>query len=146
MIIEAAGDVFSSGAVGLVNPVNCVGVSGAGLAMQFKDRFPANFAAYCRFCRSGQLTPGGVFVFACGETVIFNLATKGHWKDQSRLEWVDLGLQHLRQAVEEHDPWISSIAVPALGCGLGGLSWTQVYPLILKHLGGLQSQVKIIYP
>lgn len=133
VITEAQGSLFDTGAVALVNPVNCVGVMGAGLALQFKRRFPSNFAAYQDDCRSGILHPGRVTLFREAGCWIVNFPTKDHWRDPSRLEWVESGLAYLRKVLDLDR--IRSVAVPALGCGLGGLKWPDVKQAIEGALG-----------
>jgi O-acetyl-ADP-ribose deacetylase (regulator of RNase III) len=116
----------------LVNPVNCVGHMGKGLALQFKKAFPANFKAYEAACRHGQVTPGRMLVHDSGMLTqpryIINFPTKRHWRDKSRIEDIGTGLIALIDAVNELG--IRSIAVPPLGCGLGGLDWNDVQPRI----------------
>lgn len=128
---EFQGDIFLAPAEALVNPVNCVGVMGKGLALQFKQRFPANFHAYREACRKGLVRPGKVFIFDTGGTsprFIINFPTKRHWRDRSRLEDIRAGLRDLAREVASR--CISSVAIPPIGCGLGGLMRTEVFPLI----------------
>lgn len=126
----------------LVNPVNCVGVMGKGLALQFKLAFPANFVAYAAACARHELQPGHVHVFSTGKPqprFILNFPTKRHWRDGSRLEDIRAGLEDLARLTTELK--LTSIAIPPLGCGLGGLPWSQVEPLIrssFEPLGHLQ--------
>lgn len=126
------GDLLTADAEAMVNPVNCVGVMGAGLAVQFKRAFPENFAAYQAACAHGQLQPGTMLVHATGALHgprwIVNFPTKRHWREVSRLEDVEAGLRALADEVRRRG--IRSIAVPALGCGLGGLKWEDVRPRI----------------
>jgi O-acetyl-ADP-ribose deacetylase (regulator of RNase III) len=116
----------------LVNTVNCVGVMGRGLALQFKQAFPANFKAYETACRARAVVPGGMFTFDNGALIkpryIINFPTKRHWRDGSRIEDIQSGLKALIDNV--HRLGIRSIALPPLGCGLGGLNWRDVQPMI----------------
>jgi O-acetyl-ADP-ribose deacetylase (regulator of RNase III) len=133
MIIESKGDLLTANVEALVNPVNTVGVMGRGLALQFKQAFPANFRAYQAACRNGEVAIRKMFVtrtdLSCPRFII-NFPTKRHWREASRLEDIHLGLEDLTAVVErEH---IRSLAVPPLGFGLGGLLWEEVYPLILQ--------------
>lgn len=128
MVKVIRGDIFDSPCVALVNPVNCVGVSGAGLAKVFKEKFPNNYRAYRDFCLSGQLRIGKVFVFEENGKVIINCPTKYHWRDKSTLEIVKLGLLAIK-----NEP-VASLALPALGCGLGGLQWDIVKEVIVHEL------------
>lgn len=127
MIEDTTGDIFESRAEALVNPVNCVGVMGKGLALQFKRRFPSNFTRYQEACRQQLVKPGRMLVVRHElglPRFIINFPTKRDWRDASRLQDISLGLSDLVLVVR--DCLISSIAIPALGCGLGGLSWETV--------------------
>ena len=138
MIRFVQGNIFDSACEALVNPVNCVGVMGKGLALQFKRRFPANFTSYTAACRRRDLAPGRLHVFDTGAgapRLIVNFPTKLHWRDPSRLDHVTQGLHALTGAIAANT--IRSIAIPPLGCGLGGLSWPDVRQLILHHLSPL---------
>ncbi|AYD81421.1 ADP-ribosyltransferase [Streptomyces phage JustBecause] len=119
-LIWTSGNLLESQAQGLVNPVNCVGVPGAGLARQFRDRWPAQVEEYVTFCREGKMRPGRVHdaVLLDGRRIL-SIATKRHWRDNSRIEDVDLGLAALKEYLDTTG--LISVAVPALGCGLGGL-------------------------
>ena len=123
------GDILRSAAHALVNTVNCVGVMGKGLALQFKAAFPAMFTAYAAACRRGELAPGRLHTFELpdGRWVV-NLPTKRHWREPSRLEDVEAGLLALVEWVDARG--VGSVAVPALGCTNGGLPWRAVRPRI----------------
>lgn len=126
------GDVFASGAEALVNPVNCVGVAGKGLALEFRRRFPGNFLAYVRSCRDGWLQPGRVLTSPAAPgsrpPYVFNFPTKIHWRDGSALSIIESGIPAL--VAETARFRAGSIAIPALGCGEGGLRWEDVRPLL----------------
>lgn len=131
-------DIFESGAHAIVNPVNCIGVSGKGLALKFKEDFPVNFAKYKAYCDARKMTPGGLFFTQedmssapDGKVYIVNMATKDHWRDPSQLDWVRDGVRNLRQWAEEFG--VKSIACPALGAGLGGLKWPEVEEIIVSE-------------
>jgi len=145
MIEYQTGDILRADAEGLVNPVNCVGVMGRGLALQFKDAYPENFKAYAVACSRGELAPGRMFVFETGQRTnpkyIVNFPTKRHWRDQSRIEDIEAGLAALAEEIQTRR--VRSIAVPALGSGLGGLDWRDVKPRIDAALRAL-SNVRII--
>lgn len=124
------GDIFKVDADVIVNPVNCVGVMGAGLALAFKNKYPRMFKKYQELCKSKELVIGNP-VMSYQERKILLFPTKNHWKDKSRLEEIDLGLKTF---VEEYGNYnIKSIAFPALGCGLGGLRVEDVKELFVKH-------------
>jgi O-acetyl-ADP-ribose deacetylase (regulator of RNase III) len=128
------GNLLEVDAEALVNTVNCEGFMGKGIALQFKKAFPANNAAYEKACRRGDVRPGRMFVFETGSMMnprfIINFPTKRRWRDQSRLTDIDSGLIALIDDVRRLG--VSSIAVPPLGCGLGGLNWRDVRPRIEK--------------
>jgi O-acetyl-ADP-ribose deacetylase (regulator of RNase III) len=132
MIQFIQGNLFDAPVEALVNPVNTVGAFGKGLALEFHHRIPENTHAYLNACETGTLGTGRVLVVDRGvgqsPRWIINVATKKHWRHPSRLEYVRSGLDALIASLQEHH--ISSVAVPALGCGLGGLRWQDVRPLI----------------
>ena len=145
MIREMTGSIFDSGADVLVNPVNCVGVAGAGLAKAFRERFPENFAACKLACDRRELRPGGILLHDMGQgRWIANVATKDHWRNPSQLEWIDSGLKLVRSACLNLN--IRSIAIPAIGCGLGGLPWADVRAMIDSHMGDLDGIDVMVYP
>jgi O-acetyl-ADP-ribose deacetylase (regulator of RNase III) len=145
MIIPTQGNLLEAQAEALVNTVNTVGVMGRGIALQFQRAFPANYAAYKKACDQKSVVPGQMFIFE--ETVlggprwIVNFPTKRHWKGKSRLEDIASGLADLTHQVERLG--ILSIAIPPLGCGLGGLDWNEVKPLIEKAFAPLP-QVRVL--
>lgn len=132
MIKLTRGNLLESSAQALVNTVNCDGYMGKGIALQFKQAFPNNYKAYHKASKKGEIQPGQMFVFEeiieSGPKVIINFPTKRHWRQKSRLDDIKLGLEALVQAIQEKQ--IRSIAIPPLGCGLGGLKWEVVRPLI----------------
>lgn len=137
MIEYVAGDLFKSGATCVVNFVNTVGVMGAGLALQFKQKYPDYFEAYKKACREGLYHPG-VPMFQKDSTtndqLICSFPTKLHWKDLSRVEWIETGLRHLGNL--SNTMKLDTVAMGRPGCGLGGLDWdTQVKHLAEQYLG-----------
>lgn len=140
MIASATGNLVESSADALVNPVNCVGVMGKGLALAFKRAFPGNFRASAQACRRGEVQPGRILVVATESPVpprfILNFPTKRHWRDASRVQDIASGLEVLATVIRERR--IGSVAVPPLGCGLGGLDWAEVRPRIEAILGALE--------
>lgn len=145
MIENASGDILKADADALVNTVNCVGFMGRGIAAQFKRAFPANFVAYERQCKRGEMRPGKVLVFATGALTnpkfVINFPTKRHWRGKSRLEDIDSGLQDLVREVRHLG--LTSIAIPPLGCGLGGLNWADVRPRI-EHAFAALPDVRVL--
>ena len=129
MIEYKVGDMFAEDVEALVNSVNCVGVMGRGIALQFKNAFPKNFKAYAEACKRDEVRPGHMFVFETGQMIgapryIINFPTKRHWRGKSRVEDIEAGLHALAQEISERN--IRSVALPSLGSGLGGLEWPQV--------------------
>src|SRR5271163_799270 len=126
MIRFATGDILKADAEALVNTVNCVGIMGRGIALQFKNAFPANFKAYAAACKREEVQPGQMFVYATGTMTnpkwIINFPTKRHWRGKSRIEDIEAGLQALVADLKRLK--IKSVAVPPLGCGNGGLDWS----------------------
>jgi O-acetyl-ADP-ribose deacetylase (regulator of RNase III)/antitoxin component HigA of HigAB toxin-antitoxin module len=148
MITYKTGNLLHARVEALVNAVNTVGVMGKGIALQFKESFPDNFAAYLEAVSSGAFHVGKVLVVpvkAVGMVkFVINFPTKAHWRFPSRIEWIEAGLKSLHEKIREHN--ILSIALPALGCGNGGLNWDQVRPLIEKELGDLDAEIIIYEP
>lgn len=144
-VFSKQGDLFASGADVLLNPVNCVGVMGKGLALAFRERFPKMFDAYRLACDQGALTPGRLHEWTSpdGFARVINFPTKQHWRGQSRLEWVDSGLDALRELLLRRPA--TTVAIPALGCGLGGLAWREVEGLIRARLSDVPSRF-ILFP
>jgi O-acetyl-ADP-ribose deacetylase (regulator of RNase III) len=149
MIQPASGDILEAPAEALVNTVNCVGVMGRGIALQFKTAFPDNFKQYAKACKQQEVQPGRMFVTSTnllqGPRFIINFPTKRHWRGKSRIEDIDAGLQDLARVIKELQ--ISSIAIPPLGCGLGGLAWSIVRGRIEHALAPLDHvQVLLFAP
>ena len=146
MIDYKTGDVLSEKAEALVNTVNCVGVMGRGVALQFKKAFPDNFKAYAKACQAGEVQPGRMFVFETkrldNPRYIINFPTKRHWRGKSRIADIESGLTALAGEIRARG--ISSIALPPLGSGLGGLEWPEVRSQIESALGELASAVSIV--
>jgi len=145
MLESCWGNLLEADAEALVNTVNCVGVMGKGLALQFKQAFPENFRQYQQACRNGEVQPGQMFIVPTGRLdnprYIINFPTKRHWKNPSRLEDIKTGLQALVAEVKRLG--IASIAIPPLGCGNGGLDWSRVAPLIESAFAELP-EVKVL--
>ena len=126
------GNLLEDDAEALVNTVNCVGVMGKGIALQFKKAYPKNFVEYQKACKKDEVHPGQMFIQDAGDLfnqkLIINFPTKRHWMGKSRLEDIELGLNTL--VAEIGRLGIKSIAIPPLGCGNGGLAWSLVKPRI----------------
>ena len=144
MIKYTSGNIFVEPVQAIVNTVNCVGVMGQGLALQFKQKYPQNFLQYKKACKKNELQLKKMFVHSTGcdlPQYIINFPTKQHWRGVSKLQDIEGGLDDLLQVLQEYK--ISSIALPPLGCGLGGLSWSQVKPIIDKKLAS-QGDVYVV--
>ncbi len=141
MIELTRGNLLEAETESLVNTVNCVGVMGKGIALQFKQAFPNNFKAYAKACKDKNVRLGKMFVFRenklYGPRYIINFPTKGHWRSKSRLEDIETGLEDLKRVIVENN--IQSIAIPPLGSGLGGLLWHEVKEKIETALADLQN-------
>ena len=157
MITYTQGNLLEADTQALVNTVNTVGVMGKGIALMFKQQFPENFKRYAKACKSGDMQVGKMFVVAIDapsiqhsqpqlkQRWIVNFPTKQHWRAKSQIEWIQVGLQDLRQWLIDNR--IESIAIPALGAGNGGLPWQQVKPLIEQTLGDLPNiDIQIFEP
>lgn len=133
------GNLLEAKTQALVNTVNTVGVMGKGIALQFKDAFPENFRRYASACRNKTFNIGDLLVVKEhnleGEKIIINFPTKTEWFKKSQYDYIEQGLKKLAQVIEEYQ--ITSIAIPPLGCGNGGLKWEKVKPMIEKYLGHL---------
>lgn len=146
MIEFRTGNILEANADALVNTVNCVGIMGRGIALQFKNTFPDNFKAYAAACNRNEVQPGKMFVFETGQLsprYIINFPTKRHWRGKSRIEDIEAGLIDLVRLINYRN--IRSIAIPPLGSGLGGLEWSDVRPRILAALEKVSDVSAIIY-
>ncbi len=147
MIRFSTGDLFDEDVEALVNAVNCVGVIGRGISLQFKERFPANFRAYASACHRDQVRPEIMFVFKTGQPnnprYIINFPAKRHWNNESLIADIEAGLDSLADLIRARK--ITSIAVPPLGSGLGSLNWTEVRPRIERSLGDLKGVEIIVF-
>jgi O-acetyl-ADP-ribose deacetylase (regulator of RNase III) len=148
MIEFQTGDILKSNSEALVNTVNCVGVMGRGIALQFKSAYPQNYEEYKRACDHNEVVPGKMLIHETGTLTnpryIINFPTKRHWKGKSRIEDIDKGLDALVADIKRYK--IESISIPPLGSGLGGLPWEDVRSLILEKLRGVDVRVVIYEP
>ena len=145
MLQFKTGDILSEDVEAVVNSVNCVGVMGRGIALQFKNAYPANYKEYKAACRQHLVEPGHMFVHETNQLTgprwVINFPTKRHWRSKSKLEDIQIGLEAL--TLEINQLGIRSIAVPPLGSGLGGLDWNEVRHRIESELGRLE-HVKVV--
>jgi O-acetyl-ADP-ribose deacetylase (regulator of RNase III) len=147
MIEFRSGDILKDESEALVNTVNCVGIMGRGIALQFKDAYPDNFKFYAAACKVGEVKPGRMFVYETGRLspprYIINFPTKRHWRGKSRIEDVETGLKALVGEIRTRG--IRSIAIPPLGSGLGGLDWAAVKPRIEEAVKALSDVRVVVY-
>lgn len=149
MIIEKTGDILSREGMpesqhrAIVSPVNCVGVSGAGLAKQMRLHFPDYHRLYLEDCNTGELIVGRpTIIIPDQRTEIILFPTKNNWRNPSEYEYIRDGLWEIKKMVEEGEI-IDTIAMPKIGCGLGGLDWNTVYFMIESILGDLQVDIEV---
>jgi O-acetyl-ADP-ribose deacetylase (regulator of RNase III) len=147
MITYTTGNILEAETEALVNTVNCVGIMGKGIALQFKQAHPDNYAQYVRACEAGEVQPGRMLITQTGSILpphyIINFPTKRHWRGKSRLEDIDAGLEALKHDIRRLG--IRSIAIPPLGCGSGGLAWSDVRPRIEQALASLEGVQVVVY-
>ena len=147
MIEHKVGDIFEEDVEALVNSVNCVGVMGRGIALQFKNRFPENFKAYAAACKRDEVKPGRMFIHESGTMTnpryIINFPTKRHWRGKSRMEDIEAGLTDLAREIKRRD--IRSIAIPPLGSNLGKLNWADVRPRVESALDSLDGVTVVLF-
>lgn len=145
MVQIVTGDLFASKAQTLVNPINCAGAMGKGLALAFKRRFPDMFREYTDRCARGEVRLGEPYLFRCSVPPhILNFPTKDHWRSPSKLEDIVAGVCYLQR---QHVEWgITSLAVPALGCGLGQLDWATVGPTLYRLFSEFTIPVALYAP
>lgn len=136
MVTYKKGDILKEQTEAIVNTVNTVGVMGKGIALQFKERYPENYRLYKKACDVDEVTTGKMFVTETGQLLnpkyIINFPTKKHWRNPSKMEYITEGMEDLMNVISEKN--ISSIALPPLGCGNGGLDWRNVKDEIEKYL------------
>lgn len=141
------GNIFNSKMQAIVCPVNCLGIMGKGLAMQFRDKEEFSVAndLYKSTCNTGLMAPGSVLVAPTksGKTVIY-IATKMDWKDPSEIQWIENGLSNLYRAIYHYG--IGSVAIPAIGAGLGGLPWPPIEMMLLRLFENEKIQVEVYLP
>lgn len=125
------GSIFQSDAQAIVNPVNTVGVMGAGLALQFRKKYPHMFEEYLKLCHGDRMMPGCVKYVKDRDKIVVLFPTKRHWREHSQLRYIEEGLEHFCRTYAVHG--IQSVAFPKLGCGLGGLDWDDV-KLVMENI------------
>lgn len=135
------GTVFNSGAGGIVNAINTVGVMGAGIALEFKLRYPDMYLDYEKKCKQNNIEVGKVDYYTDNpEILIINFPTKRHFKYPSKMSWIEDGLKHFVKTYKDYN--VKSIAFPKLGSSHGGLEWEEVKTIMERYLSNLD--IKII--
>ena len=147
MIEYTQGNLLEADTDALVNTVNTVGVMGKGIALMFKERFAKNMNEYAKACKAKEVRTGEMYITETGELMgprwIVNFPTKQHWRSPSKMEWIVDGIQDLRRFIQENE--VSSVAIPPLGAGNGGLPWDAVRQEIEKGLSDLDNVQILIY-
>lgn len=145
--LKKKGDLLKENVDAIVNTVNCVGIMGKGIALQFKMAYPANFKEYKKACDTNEIKIGKMFVTEQPDLfknkLIINFPTKNHWRGKSKIDYIENGLDDLKSVIQQYN--ITSIAIPPLGCGLGGLDWNTVKDTIFNKLGDLDHIHIILY-
>lgn len=147
MLSYSNGNLFDDLSQAYVNPVNCVGIMGKGIALEFKNRYPKYFKYYVKMCNEQHLQKAGdaiIYTNSASPKFIISAATKTNWRNRSNVENINDLLICIKYIILDFD--IESIAMPALGCGEGGLYWTQVQPLIEKNLSNLNCKITVYLP
>ena len=148
MITYVTGNILHDQADAIINTVNTVGVMGKGLALQFKKAYPDNYAVYKKACDNKELVTGEVLSVSLNSMsapyYVINFPTKAHWKAKSKLEYITQGLEHLKREVKRLN--LASVAIPALGSGLGGLAWEKVHEVIETRLSEMPDVEWRVYP
>ena len=135
------GNILEANTECLVNTVNCEGYMGKGIAYQFKLRFPENNRDYVKACKNGSLKIGAIHFFSEAGKLIINFPTKDKWREKSKIEYIHKGLAELVKLISSLE--ITSIAIPPLGCGNGGLNWSEVKPIIVEYLTPFSDSLEI---
>ena len=141
MIEKVKGTIFNTGADLIVNTVNCDGIMGKGIALEFKLRYPGLFEEYKELCENGEIQVGKVYLHEVQGQKILSFPTKNHWRNPSKIEYIEEGLKDFARRYREFE--IESVAFPGLGTSNGGLRWDVVLPLMEKYLSDLPIKVFI---
>lgn len=145
MVEVMIGDMFKSNMEVLVNPINCVGAMGRGIALAFKNKYPNMYLKYREACYQGKVVPGKLYYYIQnGKVKVLNFPTKNHWKNDSEISYIVSGLDYFVKYYKKLG--VKSIAFPALGCGNGHLSWDTIGPLMYRKLKDLPIDIEIYAP
>lgn len=142
MLKFVTGNLFEAGADCLINTVNCEGFMGKGIAYQFKLKFPHNNLDYVKACKTGTLHIGVIHYYKENGIWIINFPTKNKWRENSKIDYIEKGLEQLKIFIKNNNP--KTIAIPPLGCGNGGLEWNVVKNLIVEKLKDIENDYNIL--
>jgi O-acetyl-ADP-ribose deacetylase (regulator of RNase III) len=140
-IKEIKGNIFNSKCQTIVNTVNCVGVMGRGIALEYKNRYPEMYEKYKKLCEEQKISSGTLWIYKTKDRWILNFPTKNHWRYPSKMEYIEKGLKKLKDTY--HKKGIKSIAFPQLGVSSGGLDWENVRSLMKQYLSQMNIPVEI---
>lgn len=138
------GNIFDSKMQTITCTINTVGVMGRGIALEFKRRYPNYYKGYRKHCEQGLVTTGKIYLHKKTNPWILSFPTKEHWKNPSKIEWIEQGLDYLADNYKRMG--IESLALPALGCANGGLDWEIIRILIIKKLENLPIEIELYAP
>lgn len=142
MVEYVKGNMFECNADCLINTVNCEGYMGKGVAYQFKMKFPENNKAYVKACKSGELTVGKIHYYVEEGITIINFPTKNKWRENSKIEYIEKGMNALVEVLPELG--VKKIAIPPLGCGNGGLIWAEVKNIIDNKIASVSDKYDFV--
>lgn len=128
-----------------INTVNCIGVMGKGIALEFKNRYPEMFLDYAKECFFKRLKPGGIIVWHKESELIINVATKDHWKNPSQYDWIETGVNNISDVLTalSTDNKLAKVALPAMGCANGGLDFAKVSKIIIDKLNSQPHEIML---
>lgn len=146
VITYEVGNILGTLSEVLINPVNTVGVMGAGLAKQIAATYPVMYLEYKRRCKKGEVTIGSMDIHMVANTLtasqfVWNFPTKKHWNEPSKVDYIEAGITNMCDLLELFH--IPSVAIPKIGCGLGGLDWGIVKPLLINSLNSITSDLMV---
>lgn len=145
MLIQAQGNIFDSKANILINPVNCIGVMGKGLAAEFRRRYPEYFKDYVKVCKDKLLFIGSIHIYNTTDKILISFPTKYHWRQYSEEYMIRASLLELKNYLKSM-PLEASVALPAIGCGLGGMKVEVVSELVKEYLGDCKQNIYVFLP
>jgi len=136
-----SGNIFTTKCKTIVNTVNCVGIMGAGIALECRLRYPEMFNKYIELCRENKLSIGLLWLYKADDRWILNFPTKKHWKFPSKKEYLHAGLKKFVDTYESRE--IKSIAFPLLGADKGGIAPQESLNIMESYLSPLPIDIEI---